>query len=146
LAWSTWGSTICSTPLSVEAWVASATTWAGRDDRAAEGAVAALDAAVLHGDLEVVERDPGELDRHQVGVGALMFSAGAQLTVLLAATACCWPPLAERPGKHPVHLGQLVLGAAEVFDLMPLRPDRHWLSLVTGRDCALAARGECGSR
>lgn len=36
----------------------------------------------------------------------------------------------ERPGKHPVHLGQLALGAAEVFDLMPLRPDRHWLSLV----------------
>ena len=30
----------------------------------------------------------------------------------------------------PVHLGQLVLGATQAFEWAPLRPDRHWFSLV----------------
>jgi len=34
--------------------------------------------------------------------------------------------------QPPVHLGQLVLGAAQAFEWMPLRPDRHRFSWFPG--------------
>src|SRR6266542_4962420 len=136
----------------------------GQGDRAAEGAVAALDAvelllggvmgevplaldgqqAVLEGDLEVVERDAGEFDGHQVGVLAL----GDVQRRRPGRRAACSDPLqlaalAERPGKHPghlLHLGHLVLvlRAAQVLERVPARNARHRFS-----PCVLAAMAAC---
>src|SRR6266542_1252149 len=140
----------------------------GQRDRAAKGAVAALDPvelllgrvmgevplaldgqqATLEGDLEVVELDPRELDGHQVGVLALgdvecgRPGRGAVRgdTLLLAA-------LAERLGKHPGHLRHLghlvlVLCAAQVLERIPARPDRHRFSLASWSPWPLIGHGD----
>src|SRR5215208_446827 len=119
----------------------------GQGDRPPEGAVAALDPvelllggvmgevalaldgqqAILHGDVQVVGVDPGQLDRDQVGVLALgdvqrrRPGRGPIAALRLALQA-------ERVGEHRAHLGHLVLRAAQVLERVPSHHGGHLVS------------------
>ena len=86
--------------------------------------------AILHGDVQVVGLDPGQLDRDQVGVLALgdvqrwRPGRGPIAALRLAVQA-------ERVGEHRAHLGHLVLRAAQVLERVPPRHGGHLASLVS---------------
>jgi hypothetical protein len=74
--------------------------------------------AILQGDVQVLGLDPGQLDRHQVGVLALgdvqrwRPSRGPIIALRLGVQA-------ERVGQHRAHLGHLLLRAAQVLERVP---------------------------
>src|SRR4029450_2444688 len=86
--------------------------------------------AILHRDVEVVGLDPGQLDRHQVGVLTLRDvqrrrpGRGRTAALLLAVQA-------ERAGEHRAQLGHLVLRAAQVLEWVPSHHGGHLVSLVS---------------
>src|SRR5215211_7132907 len=100
----------------------------GQGDRPPEGAVAALDPmevllggvmgevpltldgqqAIVQGDLQVVDVDPGQLDRHQVGVLALGDVQCRRPGHRAGPAAALLGVQAEGVGEHRGHLGHLV--------------------------------------